>query len=324
MNNRCISGLKLGAGVAFALLAGLCASPSRSQEKPATQLVMAKILVTVEGDKDKQPPELKREDVLAKVGKERMATKHWEAAKGQYADLALFVVIDDVLDPSVGGLFGDIREFIKGQPPTTLIGIAYTRNGTVSVAQDLTNDHEAAAKALRLPSGNAGTYGNPYLSLTSLIKKWPGHGGRKEILLITDGIDRMRQKSGRMDYMAPSTDVTTASDAAKRAGILVYSFYARGVGHLTRTNSAAASGGQSRLAKLADETGADSYFLGYGDPVSFKPYLDDFQTVLNNQYWLAFHIKPDSKPALKRIDVSTEVSGAEIVSANNIFIPAAK
>jgi hypothetical protein len=34
----------------------------------------------------------------------------------------LFILIDDVLDPSTGGLFGDIREFIKAQPPTALIG----------------------------------------------------------------------------------------------------------------------------------------------------------------------------------------------------------
>jgi hypothetical protein len=30
---------------------------------------MVKMLVTVEGDKGKQPPELKREDVVAKIGR---------------------------------------------------------------------------------------------------------------------------------------------------------------------------------------------------------------------------------------------------------------
>jgi hypothetical protein len=198
------------------------------------------------------------------------------------------------------------------------------RNGTISVMQDLTNDHEAAAKAVRIPVGNAGTYGNPYLSMTSLVKKWPDHEGRKEVLMITDGIDRMRRKTSRMDVMGPSTDVDSASSAAQRAGILVHSFYATGVGHLTRTNSWAASGGQNGLAKLAEETGADSYFLGYSTPVSFKPYLEELQRVLDNQYWLAFDIKPGSKPALKWVDVSTEVPGAEIVSANNVFVPAAK
>jgi hypothetical protein len=64
-----MSGFKLV--LAFALVAGLGAFPARTQEKPAAQLVMAKILVTVAGDKDKQPPELKREDVVAKIWKER-------------------------------------------------------------------------------------------------------------------------------------------------------------------------------------------------------------------------------------------------------------
>jgi hypothetical protein len=309
-----------------ALVVGLAVSEARGQTKAASSsdLVVVKILVTVEGKKDNPPPELKREDVVAKIGKERMPVKHWEAAKGQYAGLALFIVVDDVLDPTVGGLFGDVKDFIKAQPATTLIGIAYMRSGTVQIAQDLTNNHDAAAKALRLPTGNAGAYGNPYLSLTSLMKRWPDHGGRKEILMISDGIDRMRQRSSRMDYMAPSTDVDTASTAAQKAGILVFSFYARGVGHLTRTNTAAASGGQSGLAKLAEETGADSYFLGYSDPVSFKPYLEDLQNAFANQYWLAFDVKAESKPKLKRIDLSTEVSGAELVSASTIFIPAAK
>jgi hypothetical protein len=322
MSVRLLSGFVLA--VAALVVTCLASVSAPAADQPSTQLVMAKLLVTVEGVKDKEPPELQPEDVLVKVGKERVKVKHWEAAKGKYADLALFILVDDALDSSAGGLFGDVKDFIQAQPQTTLVGIAYMRSGTAAIAQDLTNDHDKAVKALRLPTGNPGTYGNPYLCLADLIKRWPNHGGRREILMITDGIDRMRHQSSRMDYMAPSTDVDTASQAAQRAGILVHSFYARGGGHMTRTNTWAANGGQSGLAKLADETGADAYFLGYSDPVSFKPYLEDLQKVLNNQYWVAFDVKPGSKPALKRVDVSTEVSGAEIVSADNVFIPAAK
>lgn len=316
--------LKLALAVAVGVVISCSSFTASAADQPPTQPVMAKLLVTVEGVKDKEPPELQADDILVKVSKERVKVKHWEAAKGQYADLALFILIDDALDPSTGGLFGDVKDFIQAQPETTLVGIAYMRSGTVSIAQDLTNDHDKAAKALRLPTGNPGTYGNPYLCVADLIKRWPEHGGRREILMISDGIDRMRHQSSRMDYMAPSTDVDSASRAAQRAGILVHSFYARGGGHMTRTNTWAASGGQSGLAKLAEETGADAYFLGYSDPVSFKPYLEDLQKVLNNQYWVAFYVKPGSKPALKSVDVSTEVSGAEIVSADNVFIPAAK
>ncbi len=322
MQIRSMSRLKLM--LAMVVITSMACSTIHAQDKLASSLVMAKILVTVEGDKDKKPPELKAEDVIVKVGKERMQVKHWEAAKGQYADLALFIVIDDVLDPSTGGLFGDIQTFIQAQPPSTLIGVAYARNGAVSIAQDLTNDHEKAAKAMRLPMGNAGVYASPYLSVIDLMKRWPEHGGRREILMITDGIDRMHQQSSRMDYMTPSVNVDSASTVAQRAGILVHSFYARGTGHLARTNTWAATGGQSGLAKLAEETGAESYFLGYSDPVSFKPYLEDLQKDLDNQYWLAFDIKPGTKAALKRIDVSTELSGAEIISADNVFIPVKK
>jgi hypothetical protein len=303
---------------------GVSLLPVQAQDKAAPPTVMAKIVVTAEGEKDQKPPEVKREDVVVKVGKERMQVKHWEAAKGQYADLALFILIDDVLDPSTGGLWGDVKEFIQAQPATTFIGVGYMRNGAVSIAQDLTSDHDKAVKALRLPAGNPGTYGNPYLCLMDLIKRWPKHGGRREVLMITDGIDRMRQRSSAMDVMTPSVDVRSASNAAQREGILVYSFYARGVGHLYRGNSWAASGGQNGLAQLADETGAESYFLGYNDPVSFKPYFTDLQNLLDNQYWLALDMKPGTKVALKSINISTEVSGVELVSADSISVPAAK
>ncbi len=38
-------------------------------------------------------------------------------------------------------------------------------NNTLSIAQDLTNDHNKASKALRIPLGNPGAHGSPYLSL---------------------------------------------------------------------------------------------------------------------------------------------------------------
>ena len=45
---------------------------------------------------------------------------------------------------------------------------------------------------------------------------------------------------------------------------------------------------QNNIAKLSEETGAESYFLGYGTPVSLKPYFDEIGEHLSNQYLLSF------------------------------------
>ena len=74
-------------------------------------------------------------------------------------------MVDDACDSSLGGLLDDVRAFIQTQPATTLAGVAYMNNNTLSIAQDLTNDHNKASKALRIPLGNPGAHGSPYLSL---------------------------------------------------------------------------------------------------------------------------------------------------------------
>lgn len=109
--------------------------------------------------------------------------------------------------------------------------------------------------------------------------------------------------------------------AAQREGILIHTIYAQGAGHFGR-NTWEMNGGINGLAQVSDETGGESFFLGYQNPPSFKPYFERLQNVLNNQYWLGFEAKPGTKPGLQAIDTSTEVSGAEIVSASAVYVTA--
>jgi len=322
MRSGLLSKLVLLLTAAWAV-AGAVSLPVRAQEKPAAKSVTAKILVTVLPTRDEKPPEIQKEDVIVRVNKERMKVKLWEPARGEYGDLALFILIDDVLDPATSGLTGDIKDFIKAQAPNTWVGVGYMRNGTVQIAQDLTNDHDKAANAVRLPLGDLGVSGSPYLSLADLAKRWPPHGGRRAVVMVTDGIDRMYRPLTRMEAMTPSTYVNSASSAAQRAGILVYSLYVQALGHASR-NMWLAQGGQSGISQLAEETGAEAYMLGYTNPVSFKPWLDGVQKNLNHQYWLSFDTQGGSKPTLKPINITTEVRGVEIISADNVLIPAAK
>ena len=94
----------------------------------------------------------------------------------------------------------DIRQFINTQPSITAIGVAYMRNGIADIIQNPTNDHAQAAKALRLRLGDAGASASTYFSVVDLIKRWPEGPVRREIMMVSDGIDRF-WGSGPSDLM---------------------------------------------------------------------------------------------------------------------------
>ena len=55
--------------------------------------------------------------------------------------------------PVIGSNLNDIKEFIKAQPPSTVIGIGYMSNATVNMQQNFTPDHDLAVKVARLLRG---------------------------------------------------------------------------------------------------------------------------------------------------------------------------
>ena len=121
---------------------------------------------------------------------------------------------------------------------------------------------------------------------------------------------------------AMSPDIDRASTTAQRVGVIVNSIYFPGVGRAGR-NYWELNNGQSGMSKLADETGGESFYLGLQTPVSFKPYFDRLRLIFNNQYFLAFQAIPGKKDGLQRVKISTEVAKVEIVSADNVWVPAA-
>ena len=74
------------------------------------------------------------------------------------------------------------------------------------------------------------------------------------------------------------------------------------------------------MAKLSEETGGDSFFLGTQNPVSFTPYLDEVQKDLENQYILEFRAVPGAKSGLQPVNLSTEVAGVELDSAYSVWV----
>ena len=327
---------KLGLSVVAMFCAlTLISQIGNSQEKPAPKTVPVHVVITDAAlREDKELPPLQKEDVKVKQGKNFLQVTQVIPAQGDNAALQLMILIDDTLNTSVGNNLTDIKDFISAQPASTLIGVAYMANATVKVSQNFTADHDLAAKAVRLPLGSVSSMDSPYLSLISLVKGWPQQNVRREVLMVTDGLDRLRGEKPQPSRLGPnygttyhsmptiSVDASSASEISQRYNVLVYSLYSPGVGRAGRS-SWDLQLGLSGLTKIAEETGGECYSLGTSTPVSFKPYLERFQKLISNQYYVVFQAVPGKKAGFQRVKVDTELSNSEILAPDNVWVPAA-
>jgi hypothetical protein len=317
------------------LLSTVGVQAARSQAAPAAGGVQVHMVITDAAlNLDKELPPLQKEDVKVKQGKNFLKVTQLIPAQGDNAALQLMILIDDTLNTSVGNNLNDIKDFVQAQPPSTIVGIGYMSNAGVNVAQNFTADKGLAVKAIRLPRSSVSTMDSPYLSLISLVKGWQQQNVRRVVLMVTDGIDRLRGEKPELSRMGPgfgpayhsmptiSQDATAASEASQRYNVLVYSMYAIGVGRAGRS-SWDLQVGLSGLSKIAEETGGEVFSLGTSQLVSFKPHLDNFQKMLGNQYYVIFQAMPQKKAGFQRVKVQTELSNSEILAPDNVWVSAA-
>jgi hypothetical protein len=267
--------------------------------------------VTAVARKDAQPPALKKDDVKLFQGQERFQVADWKRAE----TLHLAVLIDDSLNQNLASQYQDLKAFFMAQPSSTYIAVAYGRNGSAMIAQDFTNDHALAAKALRMPLGASGAFTSPYLGVQDWIKRWPDSNGRNSIILLSSGIDYFR---GNFDPIDPDLDTTV--ERAQKKNINVWTIYFPDAGHLGR-RSFRVFNAQSNLSRLSQETGAESYYLGFGLPVTLKPYFDEIQTHLNNQYLLTFMGNGGAKGKFERVRLATESHNLQFLAPSEVFLP---
>jgi hypothetical protein len=311
---RLLYGLSTIAGMLLAIV------PAHAKGGPAEAAVPVTMTVTATVAEGKRMPEINREDVVVKRGKERLRVTDWAAAQGDRAGMDLFILVDDASDSRLGSQLDDLQQFINRQPATTAIGIGYIRNGGVQIAQQFTTVHAQAAQALRLPLGNAGAYSSPYLSVIDLMNRWPASENRREIVMITDGIDRARRHTYSRHGLSTNPDVETASAVAQRTGTIIHTIYTPGAGRWHR-NYFTATSGQTDMARLSDRTGGEAFYLGLQSPVSFAPYLGELQRVFDNQYLLSFAATPGKKGGLQNVMLSTEVPGVHLAAHNAVWVP---
>lgn len=319
------------------LVVAMTGQITNAQQKPTPGTVQVHVVITDTAIGDGELPRLQQDEVKVKQGRTFLQVTQLIPAQGDNAALQLMVLIDDTLNSSVGNNLTDLKEFIKAQPPSTVIAIGYMSNATVNVVQNFTPDHELAAKAVRLPRGVFSTMDSPYLSLISVVKGWPQQKVRREVLMVTDGIDRLRGEKPTAAQLGPgfgpepiyhsmptiSQDATSASEISQRYNVIVHSLYSPGVGRAGRS-SWDLQLGLSGLTKIADETGGECYSLGTSLLVSFKPYLERLQKTLDNQYYLVFLAVPKKKAGFQRVRIETELPNSEILSPDNVWVEAAK
>ena len=279
----------------------------------ATKSGTATMTVTAVGKKDAAPPAIADGDVQLTVSKERKQVASW--TKGE--KLYLAILIDDSLQPEAAGQWNELKEFINEQPGNVWIAVGYADNSTVRVAQDFTTDHQLAAKALRIPIGRFSGVSSPYLSVIDWIKRWPDTNDRSSLLLISSGIDYFR--GGGFGPVYP--DVDTAVSQAQKHNINLWSVYYPGFGHMGRSFFLQDKA-QLNLSKLTLETGGETFYQGFsGPPVSLKPYLDELQHHLSNQYLLSFTGEGGKKGKFVSPALKTEVAGVEFLHANQAWVP---
>jgi hypothetical protein len=285
---------------------------ANAQQEAASSTAPVTTVVTVLGPSFTAPPALGKEDVVVHTGSRREDVTAWIPAQGDRAPLQLAILIDD--GAGINSQLPDLRHFIQTQSNSTSVALFYASAGMTQTVAPFSTDHDSVAKKLRITFGRTSVSTSIYLSTIDVMKKLAPMKGRREILLIGDGRDRLR---GDLD----SPDVQSVIDSAQKTGIVIHTLYAS-VGR-GRSNSIRLGYAQSNLTRVAGETGGQSFFQGLETPVSFTPFLDQLDMALHNQYFLTFTTARSHKKKgeFRGFKVATEQRNIAITAASNVFVP---
>jgi hypothetical protein len=297
-------------------LALMAAKPGISASLPDITGSPQMVVTVLPGTGGIRPDNLGPDEISVQLNKVPAHIAHLQRFSGELADMQLFVLLDDSSrSGSLGTHLAELKTFLNALPPTTQVAVGYMRNGTFSLTQDFTTDHQKAAASLRLPMAMAGANGSPYFALSDLVKRWPSAEptNRRAVLMLTDGVDRYYTSA---DLDDPYMDA--AIHSALKHGVMVYSIYLSGAGMYDRRGGPRLIG-QSHLIEVGEETGGFAYFLDYRDPVTIAPFLDDLRGRLDNQYQVTFG--PVSEKGFATSKVHTESKSLKVSAPTRVYVP---
>jgi hypothetical protein len=304
--------MKLLITTGLVCLSAALACAAQSENAPG---VPVSVVVTLEAKHGKTIPSVDGQDIQVKEAGERRPIEGLRPLA--QSGMQLLFLIDDSARGTFDTEIGTLRQFITSLPPNFEVGVAYMRNGMAQMTANWTRDHAAAANGIRVAFGPGGADVSPYDSLTDAVKKWPANNGeRKEVIMISSGIENL---GGGWTQDNPYVDAGIRS--AQQAGVVVYTIYSPSVGHWGHAYWRS-TWGQNFLSMLSDETGGESYMIGFGSPVSFQPFLQQIAAQWQNQYLLTFMAKPQDKAGVQPLKVTVAEKDASIAAPDRVFVRA--
>jgi hypothetical protein len=304
---------KLAALVAAASLF----APMSVYAQSENQAGQGQAVVTVLPSKNAPAPAITQQQVSVKINGKDSTVTRWRQF-GPNAPVEMVLLIDGAARTSLGTQMQEIEKFVQSLPGNTSATIAYMQNGEAALTGPLTTDRAETLRGLHLTAGVPGISASPYFCLSSLAQHWPSNNrqARREVVMVTDGVDYY---DGAMHFDPEDPYVQAAIQDAARAQLIVYSIYWRNMGRLDRT-MAATNAGQNLLSEVTQATGGNSYWEGFGDPVSFQPYFEDIERRLNNQYELGFMAPSNGKTEVGTLKLKITGAGAKVDAPEQVLV----
>lgn len=302
---------------AVALTAGtlMAASPLVAQ-KDAQQGHGRAIVTVLPNSKDGNAAQISAHDLKVKVNGKTTSVTSFNPAHENNSPIELVLMLDSGARASLGTQFRDIQKFVQEMPPNTKMAIAYMQQGRAAFASQLSSNASDVLKGLHLSTGIPGENASPYFCLSDLAKNWPSHDrtARREVLMITDGVDNYER---RFDPEDPY--VQSAIKDSVRAGLVVYSIYWKNTG-LANNTWYETNAGQNLLLMVTQSTGGNSYWQGFGNPVSLQPFFQDLRRRLNNQYEVTFTAPSNGKPEVESLKIDLHVPSAKVAAPQQVLV----
>ncbi|HUA97347.1 MAG TPA: hypothetical protein VMA34_03410 [Terracidiphilus sp.] len=304
---------KLRVAVTAASLALLAVAPVLAQSD--LDQGQGKAVVTVLSPSGLAPANLSVNQLALKIDGKPTPIAGFTPLSNDNAPIQMVVLLDDGARESLGLQLKEISHFVATLPVNAQVAVAYMQNGRAALGGPLTTDHAAAVKDLRLPlSGAPGISGSPYFCLSDLAKHWPSQDRavRRVVVMVTDGVDYYEPH-----YNPDDPYLDAAIHDAVRSRLIVYTIYWRNQGFFDRTGYAAMDG-QNLMAELTQATGGNSYWIGYGDPVSFDPYFKNINRRLGNQYEIGFVAPLERRPGVESLKL--KATGARLEAPQQVYV----
>jgi hypothetical protein len=264
--------------------------------------VEARLVVAVADHMNHHPQPLKQED-LSETPSMRIA-----GITPLHGAAEVYVLIDDAANYDFGSKLQELRSFVNAQPASTAVGLAFIKDGELSVAQAPVKDHQSLARALREPSGSKP--GNPWCALSNLISSWSGNGERREVLMITSGLT---------GGAVACANAESAIASAQRAGVAVYAIYHPAADY-DKKEWRDVDAGVVELAHVCYETGGEAYFISHSAMETVAPFLDDIAEHLANQYLLTVVFDSAPGPGFRDVYLHTASPSLELMAPARVWV----